>query len=193
MSGPTGVMRAARRFIKRFVPEEVLESRRYWAAHGRLPNLRRPTRFTEKVVLRKLYDRNPLFPLCSDKHAVRRYVRDRIGDDTLVPVVAVTETPEDLLDLPEWRMTVMKPNHGSQMVLVNADEEPSPDQKRRHVSLFRRWLEVDFSVYRNEWQYAAIPRNSSSSATSRSAGASFSSGSFTASGSATARSPRCSR
>jgi hypothetical protein len=144
--------------VKRFVPEPVLEGRRYWAAHGRLPNLLRPTRFTEKVVLRKLYDRNPLFPLCSDKHAVRRYVSDRIGDGNLVPLLAVTDRPEGLLDLASWRMTVMKPNHGSQMVQVNGDEEPSSEQKRRHVALFRRWLDVDFSTYHNEWQYAQIPR-----------------------------------
>lgn len=151
-------MRGLRRLIKPFVPEPVLEGRRYWAAHGRLPNLLRPTRFTEKVVLRKLYDRNPLFPLCSDKHAVRRYVSDRVGDGNLVPLLAVTDRPEDLLDLASWRMTVMKPNHGSQMVQVNGDEEPSSEQKRRHVALFRRWLEVDFSTYHNEWQYAQIPR-----------------------------------
>jgi hypothetical protein len=151
-------MRSVRRFVRRFVPEPVLESRRYWMAHGRLPNLRRPTRFTEKVVLRKLHDRNPLFPLCSDKHGVRSYVSDRIGGDNLVPLVAVTDTPEDLLDLASWRMTVVKPNHASQMVGIYGDEEPSPDRKRRDVAQFRRWLAVDFSTYHNEWQYAGIPR-----------------------------------
>jgi hypothetical protein len=151
-------MQGVRRWIKRFVPEPVLEGRRYWAAHGRLPNLLRPTRFTEKIVLRKLYDRNPLFPLCSDKHAVRRYVSDRIGDANLVPLIAVTDRPEDLLDLASWRMTAIKPNHASQMIQINGDEEPSPDQKRRHVSRFGGWLAVDFSTYHNEWQYAEIPR-----------------------------------
>jgi hypothetical protein len=52
---------------------------------GYWPDLARPKSFNEKVQVRKLNWKNPLFPVCADKHRVRDYVRQKIGGEHLIP------------------------------------------------------------------------------------------------------------
>jgi hypothetical protein len=59
----------------------------YLWRHGRLPNLAYPTRFTELIQLRKLYDRDPRMPIMADKVAMKSIVADRLGRDWVVPML----------------------------------------------------------------------------------------------------------
>lgn len=59
---------------------------------GYFPNLNHPKSFNEKVQHRKLYDHNPLFVICSDKYAVREYVREKIGEEYLIPLLYVGDS-----------------------------------------------------------------------------------------------------
>ncbi len=50
-------------------------------------NLDKPKRFTEKVQWRKLYDKDEIYSLLSDKYRVREWVRMKIGEDYLIPIL----------------------------------------------------------------------------------------------------------
>ena len=54
---------------------------------GFYPSLIFPTRYTEKIQWRKLFDLNPLYAVLCDKLAVRDVVRERIGPEYLVPLL----------------------------------------------------------------------------------------------------------
>ncbi|BCE00394.1 ATP-grasp fold amidoligase family protein [Marinicellulosiphila megalodicopiae] len=54
---------------------------------GYFLSLKNPKGFNEKIQHRKLYDNNPLFTLCSDKLLVRQYVKDKIGEQYLIPLL----------------------------------------------------------------------------------------------------------
>lgn len=53
----------------------------------RLPNLRSPKTFNEKVNWRKLNDPNPLFEVLADKVSVKSYVQERLGPGWVIPTL----------------------------------------------------------------------------------------------------------
>jgi hypothetical protein len=63
---------------------------------GRRPDLADPARFSDKITWLKLHDKNPLFPILTDKVRVRDWIAARVGRDRLVPAVGVFERAEEL-------------------------------------------------------------------------------------------------
>jgi hypothetical protein len=68
----------------------------YYLTFRRLPNLVRPRLFSEKMQWRKLFDRNPLFAVLSDKIAVRDFVAARVGPGRTPEILWVGDRPEDI-------------------------------------------------------------------------------------------------
>ena len=52
---------------------------------------KKPKTFNEKIQFRKLYDKNPLYSICADKYRVREYVKNKIGEEYLIPLYLVTD------------------------------------------------------------------------------------------------------
>lgn len=124
---------------------------------GRLPNLRAPACFNEKVLYRKsVHGDHQAYRKLTDKIAVRDHVAARIGEQYLIPLLHRTTDPATLLTLPRWKHTVIKPNHGAGMVEVLLDE---PDLRRKQALLedCARWLRTDYSKVAREIHYRGIP------------------------------------
>ena len=60
-------------------------------------NLKNPKYFDEKIWWLKLNNRDPLLTKCSDKFAVREYVKEAGYEDILVDLIGVYEKPKDIL------------------------------------------------------------------------------------------------
>lgn len=80
---------------------------------GQHLDLRNPKTFNEKIQWLKLYDASPLKTLTTDKYLVRDWVREKIGDKYLIPMLGVYDNFDDIRfdDLPT--SFVIKTNHGS--------------------------------------------------------------------------------
>lgn len=151
---------ALKRVVKSMLPDTVLDtvavSRLYRSVHGRLPNLLFPTRFTEKVVRRSLFDRRPILKTFADKYAVRSYVEGILGDGVLPKLHWVAQTPADIVfsDLPD--RFVIKPTHGSGWVRIvrNKAEISIPEV----IAECERWLSQDFYMKSRERIYKGAPR-----------------------------------
>lgn len=52
--------------------------------------------YTEKMQWEKLYDDNPLKVQLSDKYAVRDWVKNKIGEKYLIPILGVWDRYEDI-------------------------------------------------------------------------------------------------
>ncbi|MBR0554836.1 polysaccharide biosynthesis protein [Ciceribacter sp. L1K23] len=80
---------------------------------GRFPDLDRPTLFSEKVQVRKLYDRNPLYPVMVDKYGAKRLIAERAGERYVIPTLWIGRNLKDV----EWSKirlpAVVKPTHAS--------------------------------------------------------------------------------
>lgn len=74
------------RWATRWVPDDVFIRMVYLWNMGKLPDLRHPRTFNEKLQWLKLNDRNPLYTRLVDKYEVRRWVEERIGGEYLIPL-----------------------------------------------------------------------------------------------------------
>jgi len=137
----------------------ILEQRRkFYRCHGYRLDLDDPMSYNEKIMWRKVFDRNPLFPLLVDKHKARSYVVEKLGkkegEAILVPLLLLTENPEDIPfdDLPEEY--IVKPNHGSGWSIIVDSDHPSRPGKT--VSKCRKWMNKTYGRSKMEWAYSCV-------------------------------------
>ena len=104
------------------VPDKLMLKLQYRIKFNRKLDLRNPKRFTEKIQCYKLYYKNDLMPVCSDKYAVRDYVKSKGLEKILVDLYEVFDRPENInFDvLPE--KFVMKLSNGSGTNLICRDK-----------------------------------------------------------------------
>lgn len=113
--------------------------REYQEVFGCFPNLMRPRRLSEKIQWRKLFDRNPLFAVLSDKIAVRDFIASRVGAEFLMPLFWVGDTPDEIPFDNLKPPYVLKCNHGSGMNVFVTEREDLDrgkifEQLRQHLS-----------------------------------------------------------
>lgn len=129
------------------------------AAQGYWPNLQSPRSFNEHVYAKKLFDRNPLLPVLSDKYRARDFVRERLGSEAeaiLIPQLYVTDDPDTIPFSALEGDYVIKANHGWAMNILHPAGEPlDEDMVRARLKL---WLAQDYGMLLNEWAYLDIPR-----------------------------------
>ncbi|MBR2802273.1 MAG: hypothetical protein IKE21_06745 [Erysipelotrichaceae bacterium] len=124
---------------------------------GKILDLEDPRSFNEKIQWLKIYDRDPLKTLLADKYRVRDWVREKIGEQYLIPLLGVYDKAEDIdFDvLPD--AFVLKANHGSGMNLLIRDKNKEDLAQIRKKA--NNWLRQNFT-FRNgyELHYNDIPR-----------------------------------
>ena len=115
-----------------------------------------PITFNEKVQFRKLYDKNPLYSICADKYRVREYVKNKIGEEYLIPLYLVTDklTEEQWDELPN--QFVAKANHNSGPVQIVKDKTKA--NKKEIIRELNNQLKLDYGILSMEKYYSDIPR-----------------------------------
>ncbi len=103
-------------------PDKAFQKWDYKIHTGRKLNLRHPVTFQEKLQWMKYYYRNPEFTKLVDKYEVRDYVREKIGEDYLVPLYGVYNKWDeiDFSALPDE--FVIKCTHDSGSVVICKDK-----------------------------------------------------------------------
>lgn len=119
-----------------------------------LLSINRPRTFTEKINWLKFNTFNPDYIGLADKYDVRAFVSNRIGEQYLVPLLAVFNTSNeiDFTHLPD--KFVLKATHGSGLNLFVKDKKmQSIDRVRKLCS---DWLTINPYFLSREWQYKDI-------------------------------------
>lgn len=128
--------------------------RAYARAHGRVPHLLWPRRYTEKMQCRKLFDFNPLFPILCDKLAAREYIVARVGREHLIPLLwsgVPANIPFDGVEKPYF----LKSSHSSgQVLMVDRDDTPDPAAIRARTE---GWLAINHGLTYDEPGYGPVP------------------------------------
>lgn len=119
-------------------------------------NLDNPQTFNEKIQWLKLYYRNPLMTKCADKVGVREYIKEKIGEEYLVPIVGIYNSPDeiDFDTLPN--KFVMKVNWGSgQNIIVTDKSKLDIKEAKEKLS---NWMKPENNHYYDffEWCYKDI-------------------------------------
>ena len=87
---------------------------------GRRLNLKNPKRFTEKIQLYKLSNRNPLMLRCTDKYEVRKVISEMGFEDILIPLIGVYDSANsiDFESLPLQFVAKTTDGGGGNQVLI---------------------------------------------------------------------------
>jgi len=118
-----------------------------------LLSLQSPGKLSEKIIYRRLYPKK-IFSHLSDKAAVREYVKNKIGEEFLVPVYKVVEE----LSVKTWRELpesfIIKTNHGAGFnhIVYEKSKEDFLSLNER----LNRWLKTNFSKVHFEMHYQEI-------------------------------------
>ncbi len=123
---------------------------------GQRLNLQNPVTFNEKLQWLKIHNRNPMYTNLVDKYTVRDYVKMKVGESYLIPLIGVYDTYGDICfeDLPE--QFVIKCNHDSGGIYICTDKS-----KVNHESLsrfFTKKLRCNYFWPGREWPYLNVAR-----------------------------------
>ena len=108
-----------------------------------------PITFTEKIQWMKINDMDELKTKLADKWEVREWIKEKIGEEYLVPVYGIFEDYDeiDFSELPE--KFVIKANHGSGMVFVVNDKKKINHKKLRQKT--KIWKATNYA-YQNGFE-----------------------------------------
>lgn len=142
--------------MKRVEQYEEELSKIYAMRTGTKLSISKPYTFNEKIQWLKLYDTTPLKTILADKYLVRAWIKGKIGEQYLVPILGVWDRFEEinLKELPD--SFVLKANHGSGWNVVVKDKSKVDWEAVRKK--FDCWLSVNFAFLAGfEMQYKDIP------------------------------------
>ena len=131
---------------------ENIIKKQFKEALGYELNLENPKSFNEKIQWLKLYYHNPLITKCADKFKVRDYIKEKIGEEYLIPLIGVWDKVEDIdfASLPE--QFVLKVNWGSGMNIIVKDKSKLDieDAKKK----LKKWINPFSNHYYYSFEYS---------------------------------------
>jgi len=148
-------IKTAYNFLIEHLPPEPSLKVQYARYHFRIPNLKAPKLFSEKVQYRKLHDRSPMLPLYADKVKAKLLVADALGSEWVIPTLwsgsSLPPREERNWPLPY----VIKANHGCEMnIFVRSAADQNWDVIESKTA---EWLSVRYyNKVRHEWLYSQI-------------------------------------
>lgn len=139
-----------------WVPDPLILRIRYRNRTGTKLNLKNPVLYSEKMQWIKLYDRRPECPRLADKLLVRDHIREVLGEEFLIPLIAVYNSVEEI----DWDTLpdqfVLKCTHGSgsNIICKNKADLDIPLAKKK----LKKWMKTNWYWRSREWPYKNLER-----------------------------------
>ena len=126
----------------------------YVSFSGRHLNLRSPKRFNEKLQWIKLYYRRRIMTELADKYAVREWIKEKIGEEYLIPLLGVYNSFDeiDFDKLPNE--FVIKCNHDCDSVVICNNKATFDIQKAKEK--IDACMARNYYYFAREWVYKDI-------------------------------------
>ena len=143
-----------RRGLLNWMSDEAYIKLRYYAVFGRMPDLKNPKTFNEKLQWLKLHDRKPIYSTMVDKYEAKKYVASIIGDKYIIPTLGLWEKFDDIDfdSLPE--QFVLKCTHDSGGLAICKDKSTFDRQKAKKK--IEESLKQKFFYFGREWPYKDV-------------------------------------
>lgn len=148
------IVKCSRTPIFRWIPDKKYLELYYKAIFKKTLELKHPKTFNEKLQWMKLYDRDELYTKLADKYLVREYVREKIGEEYLVPLLGVYDKYKDIDFKKLPNQFVIKCNHDSGGVVICRNKEEFDYVKARKK--INRSLSRNYYYHGREWAYKNI-------------------------------------
>lgn len=142
------------RTAKFYKSDEKFLKKLFRVRMGKELNIENPQTFSEKLQWLKIYNRHDLQTKMVDKVEVKKYVAELIGEEYIIPTLAVYDTPDqiDFESLPN--QFVLKCTHDSGGVVVCKDKSTLNKEEVR--GKFGKWLKTNYFYQNREWPYKNV-------------------------------------
>ena len=134
--------------------DESIIKKQYYNAFGKKLNLENPQTFNEKLQWLKLYDRKPEYTQMVDKHEVKKYVADKIGEEYIIKTLGVWDKFDDIDFSTLPKQFVLKTTHDSGGVVICKDTATF-DIKSAKAKL-EKSLKRNYYYLAREWPYKNV-------------------------------------
>ncbi|MBQ7257020.1 MAG: glycosyl transferase [Abditibacteriota bacterium] len=140
---------------KGYIPDKIYIPKYYKEHYGKVLNITHPKTIAEKNQWMKLYYRDPLFVLMSDKYRNRFYIEKVTGKDYSVPLLGVWKKFEDIDFSSLPKSFVLKTNHDNHPIFVL--DKDSADFEAIKRQIYEK-LRISKYYKTREWGYKNIKR-----------------------------------
>lgn len=142
-------------FVARLFPDWLYLKIKFYLAMDKKLNLKNPQTFNEKLQWLKLYDRNPKYTKMVDKYEVRKYIAETIGEEYLIPLIGIWDSPDeiDFNSLPN--QFVLKCTHNSGLGMCICKDKSKLDIKKVKRDL-KKGLSQNYFLSGREWPYKNV-------------------------------------
>ena len=117
-------------------------------------NLDNPQTYNEKLQWLKLYDRRPEYTQMVDKVEAKKFVANIIGEEHIIPTIAVYDRVEDINFETLPNQFVLKCTHDSGGIVVCKDK--SKLNKKAALAKLERGLSRNYYYQNREWPYKNV-------------------------------------
>lgn len=116
----------------------------YQKVTGKYLNLDNPRTFNEKLQWLKLYDSTPFKTRLADKYLVRDWIKEKIGEEYLIPLLGVYDRFDDIDFNKLPNQFVIKCNHGSGWnIIVKDKSQLNLAEAKEKID---KWMAADYST-----------------------------------------------
>lgn len=140
--------------ITNMIPDKIYLEIMYKIRLNSKLNLKNPKTFNEKMQWIKLYDRNPLYTILVDKYEVREYVKSKIGDEYLIPLIGKYDSFEEINfeELPNEFVIKCTHDSGGIVICKNKSKLNISEAKKKIETHLKR----NFYYHNREWPYRNV-------------------------------------
>ena len=136
------------------VPDKLYLKIKYKRTFNKKLNLKNPQTFNEKLQWLKLYNRNPEYTKMVDKYEVREYIKEKIGEEYLIPLIGVYDKFDDIDFDKLPNQFVIKCNHDSGGLVICKDKSKFDIESARKK--INRSLKTNYYYSGREWPYKNV-------------------------------------
>ena len=112
-------------------PDKIFLQWKFYFVMGHKLNLKNPQTFNEKLQWLKLYDKHPEYTKMVDKIEAKKYVASIIGEEYIIPTIAVYDHIKDVDFDKLPKQFVLKCNHDSGGLSICRDKKQFDFEKAK--------------------------------------------------------------
>lgn len=141
--------------LSKLIPDKLYLTILFKRITGEKLNLKNPKTYNEKIQWLKLYNRNPLYTQLVDKYAVREYIKEKIGEKYLIPLVGGPWNSVEKIDFSSLpNQFVLKCTHDSGSVIICKDKATFDIASAK--AKLKKALSSNLYWYGREWAYKNV-------------------------------------
>lgn len=148
------MIRSIMKFFVQFLPDKLFLQMKFYYHFKKLPDLKSPKTYNEKIQWLKLYNRKPEYSRMVDKYEAKNIVASIIGSEYVIPAYGVWEKFNDIDFDSLPNQFVLKTTHDCGGIVVCKDK--SKFDKNAARKFLESHLKRNYYAEGREWPYKNV-------------------------------------